>query len=693
MCNIPIEDKRNYIDWDSYMNSKGEEIKVKNNEPGIVWKDAVTDTWFYLSNEKYNEYINRIVENFGGGLDSHGKVSFEYKKICDFYDIKNFSKLKSLPWRYAEKEKKPAVVDVCRLFVLFAWLYGEVDKDSRINAYKSFFEGSFDNYPKAYNAVKALTSENSIKINQDKEIILIKGGAYKIKKYYLENSKIHDIRGASIIIKHLTEDLIPQEVFESYIEEAVIYSGGGNIFAVVDSDLKKVIEVIGKCEKIIDDYAITLENVFCYYKSSIYNLIENYRDEMKKFDIEIEQKKKLKIYNNIYTRSSLLNNSIKIGNEQIKIECREELTGDAESGACKRCNTKEALYKVDTPDGQECICGSCLHKLKIGRKCKSSFNKDLEDYINKANLQGISFSMPKEIEDIKDSKGYISVIYGDGNNFGKIVNSLENIYEMMYFSRMVYMTSFEATCKAILDSNYSLQNEKKNLKPFELIALGGDDIFLICPAENSMCFSKHLITEFNKKFREVIATDKENNKITLSIGIAVGKYNNPVRNLFEMAESKLLSAKRLERELASKGQNNGSVDIVVVKGTSYVDFISEQSMFPMDNDSFGEFLKLVNKMKSSEIKKSRIQNLVRAKQQMEEESEFQLYFLYNDCKQKDKNKLEKWMKENYFSKGIYRFEAGMMVKDISEIEGKSVRCNVWKDILDIWDFCKGGVSI
>lgn len=262
----------------------------------------------------------------------------------------------------------------------------------------------------------------------------------------------------------------------------------------------------------------------------------------------------------------------------------------------------------------------------------------------------------------------------------------------MYFSRMVYTASFESTCKAIMDSNYTVRYEEKLLNPFEVIALGGDDIFLISPAENSMYLSNYLISEFNKKFRKVVSKSEFEYNITLSIGITVGKFNTPVRNLFEMAESKLLSAKRLERELSCKGQNDGSVDLVVVKGTSYVDFINEQSMFPMDNGSFGEFLKLVTKMKNSEIKRSRIQNLVRAREQMKENAEFELYFLYNDCKQEGKNKLSNWMKKNRFSKGFYRFEAGMMAKDISKVEGKSVRCNIWKDILDIWDFCKGGVG-
>lgn len=355
MNNVQNDNNRNYIDWDSYMKSKGNEIEIINDKPGITWQDPVTETWFYISDEKYNEYINMIVESFKGSLDSRN--IFDYNKIFDFYDIKNFSILKSLPWKYSEKEKKPAVIDVCRLFVLFAWLYHEVDKESRIDAYKSFFEENFDSYPKAYNAIRALTNEKNIEI-EDKEIILVKGGAYKIKKYFLENSKIHDIRGASIIIKHLTENLIPQEIFKSYIEETVIHTGGGNIFAIFEDDLEKALEVISKCEKIIDDYAITLENVFCYYKSSISKLIRSYKEEMGKFDTDIEQKKKLKIYNNIHTKSTLLNKKISIGNEEIKIECREELRDESENKACKRCNTKDALYMVDTPDGTECICGS-----------------------------------------------------------------------------------------------------------------------------------------------------------------------------------------------------------------------------------------------------------------------------------------------------------------------------------------------
>ena len=61
MCNIPNDDIRYYIDWDCYMNSGGQAIKVISNKPGVKWQDPVTDTWFYLSNEKYNEYIEQIV--------------------------------------------------------------------------------------------------------------------------------------------------------------------------------------------------------------------------------------------------------------------------------------------------------------------------------------------------------------------------------------------------------------------------------------------------------------------------------------------------------------------------------------------------------------------------------------------------------------------------------------------------------
>jgi hypothetical protein len=145
------------------------------------------------------------------------------------------------------------------------------------------------------------------------------------------------------------------------------------------------------------------------------------------------------------------------------------------------------------------------------------------------------------------NNGCMALIYGDGNNFGNIIKNIKNVYEMMYFSRKAESSAFKATLEAIR-KGYEAEGEEI---PFEVIELGGDDIFIITPAKSSLIMASKLIETFDKEFQNKSDINKSTN-VTMSIGVAISKYSTPIRNMFELANKLLKKLNHIQKD----GQQN-----------------------------------------------------------------------------------------------------------------------------------------
>jgi len=402
-------------------------------------------------------------------------------------------------------------------------------------------------------------------------------------------------------------------------------------------------------------------------------LLGNYKEAMAAVQERLDERKKLKIYNDTCPTSPFWDNKeIAIDGNRIAIDASEL----NHARTCRLCRVREAIYKLNTGEG-EAVCGSCLHKNLVGRSTKQEYIDNFEKFTGrKVEIAAESLS------DIKDENKYIAVIYGDGNNMGGIVQNINSLSDMMYFSRKISMAAQNSVYKALEQTNFS---------QFEIIAVGGDDIFLIVPAQGSIEFCAKLIELFNEEFRNMSASESEGHyRATLSVGLCIGKYRSPVRLMQEYAEKALENAKLTARKNVLQGTDNGSMDFVILegRGAEISDVRGGKSgtevlhtLRPYTLDRVKAMLSLVNsmKVKGSGIRKTNLYQMENAAENADP-AEIRLFYSYNQARHGDR--LEKFLKANNI-KGL-EWDSGFYVD-----KPNSILLSPWKDILDIWDFGGG----
>lgn len=448
-------------------------------------------------------------------------------------------------------------------------------------------------YNKKPDCVKSISWVKTLKFD------LVKGSIYKIKKYFLENNYLKDIRGGSMIIDRLNKDEVVRVLNEENLSETnIIYSGGGNFFLAVPKGLGG--KLCKKFEERFQELTLTVMNAFETMETSLYDFAFEYKTISRKVNDKLLERKKVKIYSPILNKDKL-NNLRELGIEDKNIfSCNEKKV-------CQLCDIRDAQYILTEGGRKLCLCPSCIRKHKYGEKKSkfiSEYSKTIKE-VNKINLEPIG-----SLNELGDE---IAVIYGDGNNMGSIVMNIKNVFEMMYFSDKLDSITKHAVYESI---NEVMGNKAK----FEVIALGGDDIFIIVPAEHSFEICSKIIDKFDNYFKN----EGEKSQITMSIGVVISKNDTPIASLFNIAQDRLKEAKKITR---NDNLNEGSLDIVELLGGIHIN-ASNNREFPMSNTRFKQILK---EFRNSKLGRTQLHKISYAQKTMLEE-EFNLFYYYQESK-------------------------------------------------------------
>lgn len=512
----------------------------------------------------------------------------------------------------------PDKSDIDKIYRLIDSLY---KNSAQKNGNKDLEKEKLDEYVRNIYLNSFEKIEDSIKdsfIFKDIEIDVVKGSIYKIKKYFLENNNLKDIRGGSILVDYLNCDFIKKTIKEDFnakniTEDNIIYCGGGNILIVVSRGQGSL--VCEHMEKKITEVGLTVMNAFSYIECTLNDFAFNYKKNIDELDEKVRERSKLKLYVNnpnpkdepdLYSFKDL-----EVKERKLKfISSLNKLKKADKNAICSLCDIRDAKFKSENEE-QINMCPSCFKKHITGQQ-RSIF---YEEYEKQMDIE-IECEEVQSIDNISDE---IGVIYGDGNNMGSVVESIDNIFEMMYFSRRTDYVTKKSVYEAIRDV---MGKEAK----FEVIALGGDDIFIIVPADKAFSISNKIIKSFDNEF---------DNDITMSIGLVISKSNTPIASLFSIAQSKLKSAKGLLK--TNSNIKEGSIDVLELIGGRNINFKSEASLFPMSNSNLGNLLEEVKEYKNLRKIRTQLYKMKFAREKMSKE-EFELFYYYQNSKERN-NKL------------------------------------------------------
>lgn len=189
-----------------------------------------------------------------------------------------------------------------------------------------------------------------------------------------------------------------------------------------------------------------------------------------------------------------------------------------------------------------------------------------------AELESKTSCIPYKMEEMVDSNksGWLAVIHADGNNLGKIIQSIASNIEgntsmsvtnaYRDFSKNLDEATVEAAKnsfgKIILKKNYINTSGKFPIRP---VVIGGDDLTVICRADLAVEFTRQFLVEFQKQTKKRLSNVASKyklpileNGLTACGGIAFVKPKYPFHYAIDLAEELCGIAKAASKEKARK---------------------------------------------------------------------------------------------------------------------------------------------
>jgi hypothetical protein len=323
-----------------------------------------------------------------------------------------------------------------------------------------------------------------------------------IQGFIFKTNGLKDIVGASEIIKSLEKEF-EDEVRSLDIE--ILLNAAGNIKAIFN-DRIQLEKVVLKFPKQIMQKA---------YGIVIGQAVVEMKDKFKELnDARRELERRLKIQRN-------------------KLSIPLDLSINIMELAPK---TARPLYGVDKNENE----------LDMASSLKIKANEEF--YIN--NPRNKEF---KDISEFSNDKGKIAVVHIDGNGLGQLIPNLK--IPLSEFSKKLDI----ATKKAFHDARDDTMSVRE-------VILGGDDVTVICNANDALRFTKNFLENFEKETKEL-----ENGGLTACAGIAFCNAKYPFHYAVSLAEA-LCSATKKHAKAINKDLAPSSLMFHNIQSSNFQSF-------------------------------------------------------------------------------------------------------------------------
>jgi CRISPR-associated protein Cmr2 len=223
-----------------------------------------------------------------------------------------------------------------------------------------------------------------------------------------------------------------------------------------------------------------------------------------------------------------------------------------------------------------------------------------------------------EIGNASHPRKYVGYIYADGNNMGGYIQGITTPEAYRQFSEDISKTTEESVYEALAqhltihqiqgmtDPERYHENDEW-VHPFEIIAIGGDDVFLIVPADKALQIAQTIGEAFERKLLEPKKEEKYQVKsespddfrpthlihryqpekasstmsqLSMSIGVLITSEDTPIAYAESLTEQLLKSAKEKAKYLKQPcghngmtyhtGYHGGTIDFQVLKSVTMI---------------------------------------------------------------------------------------------------------------------------
>jgi hypothetical protein len=372
---------------------------------------------------------------------------------------------------------------------------------------------------------------------------LISADTDRVKSYVFETAKLPEVRGASTLLTELNECKMARLLWEKFQlpPECLLYAAGGSALIVAPTALAK--DIAKEIQRLYLRCTGTATISVVHHPTSPQEWVKgmeasggNFGNLVKWIGYDLRRAKESRAFYPVF---------------------------DAPPHAkrCDSCEVRPAEQSETDPDGREVfLCGICHDKRKFGREQKTIYLRRFEEDFLPRQL---AERPAQDLNEIGNSargkaKGYVGIIYTDGNDIGSRIEKSQTPAEYRTLSEELLRVTKEATFKAL--AQWALPEEGEAFYPFEIVAIGGDDVFLIVPGDVALDIAVDLCDHFQNEF---------NGNLTMSAGVLIMREHLPIYYARSIVEALLKSAKKAGRK-ARQGEEPSPafVDFQVITGDS-----------------------------------------------------------------------------------------------------------------------------
>ena len=254
---------------------------------------------------------------------------------------------------------------------------------------------------------------------------------------------------------------------------------------------------------------------------------------------------------------------------------------------CAYCHYRPAFKLAEEVDERP-ICMACDRKRDAGDKQSGHghYLKSFRQYLpadhpyvaavrklgQRANLGDDAWAelkSPPDLEAIGEySSGkpsnYLGIIYADGNEMGKAIESVRSAEDLRYLSRAIRDSIKESVFSGLarfISGPCTVKRDKArrdgsvhslaiHYHPFEIVSIGGDDVYLFVPSDIALELASHICTDFAHRFQERVkgTAQARFGDMSLSAGVLIAQVASPIYFSRRIVEGLLKSAKAKSKE-------------------------------------------------------------------------------------------------------------------------------------------------
>jgi CRISPR-associated protein Cmr2 len=281
---------------------------------------------------------------------------------------------------------------------------------------------------------------------------------------------------------------------------------------------------------------------------------------------------------------------------------------------CRSCERRNAVVERQFEGETEALCEPCARKRAFGQMAKKEgesqiqwfskaefawepqaarawatlFEGWLKDNPGDAEIyyQGASHPVKpaEDLEDIAEASsptGFVAAVYADANNMGGLLQSRRTPNEYQKLAQRTYQLAQDAVFSALARH----LNPVEGRHPFEILSIGGDDVFLLVPAHQALPIAVALASaveegsaqveegynwESVQRIRRPNGSATQQSELAFSVGVLIADEHTPVFLLNRLAGELLKSAKTKASRLRGLGFHGATVDFQSLKATGMI---------------------------------------------------------------------------------------------------------------------------